>query len=109
MPELPAALGDRYNGSPRPYPEQLPPLEYPGHFVVKRVTNAGTFRFKHRLLFIANALKQHHFGLEEIYCPGTAAIRSPRQRGRPDRQLQAPVPPVAPNTSSFIVEMPLLS
>ena len=57
---------DRYGCSPRPYPTQLPPLEYPGHFLVKRVTNAGTFRFKHRLLFIANALKQHHIGLEEI-------------------------------------------
>lgn len=60
------APGDRYCCSLRPYPAQLPPLEYPGHFLVKRVTNAGTFRFKHRLLFIANALKQHHIGLEEI-------------------------------------------
>ena len=33
---------------------------------MKRVTNAGTFRFQDRLLFIANALKQHHIGLEEI-------------------------------------------
>jgi hypothetical protein len=57
---------DRYHVSPRPYPEFLPPLEYPGHFLVKRVTNAGTFRFKHRLLFIANALKQYHIGLEEV-------------------------------------------
>ncbi len=32
---------------------------------MKRVTNAGTFRFKDRLLFIANALKSHHIGLEE--------------------------------------------
>lgn len=32
---------------------------------MKRVTNAGTFRFKDRLLFIANALEQHHIGLEE--------------------------------------------
>ena len=55
----------QYVGSPRVYPEQLPALEYPGHFLVKRVTNAGTFRFKDRLLFIANALKQHHIGLEE--------------------------------------------
>jgi len=58
--------GDRYHVSPRAYPELLPPLEYPGHFLVKRVTNAGTFRFKHKLLFIANALKQYHIGLEEI-------------------------------------------
>jgi hypothetical protein len=32
---------------------------------VKRVTSAGTFRFKDRLLFIANALQTHHIGLEE--------------------------------------------
>lgn len=55
-----------YAPSARPYPAHLPTLEYPGHFLVKRVTNAGTFRFKHRLHFIANALEQHHIGLEEI-------------------------------------------
>jgi transposase InsO family protein len=55
----------RYTPSGRAYPERLPPLEYPGHFLVKRVTNAGTIRFKARLLFLANALKQHQVGLEE--------------------------------------------
>jgi transposase InsO family protein len=65
-----AALGgatpaSQYARSPREYTGTLPALEYPGHFLVKRVTNAGTFRFKDRLLFIANALKQHHIGLEE--------------------------------------------
>jgi hypothetical protein len=29
------------------------------------VTNAGTIRFQDRLLFLANALTQHHVGLEE--------------------------------------------
>src|SRR5207237_5933483 len=61
-----APAGSRYLVSARAYPERLPPLEYPGHFLVKRVTNAGTFRFKDRLLFIANALKTHHIGLEEV-------------------------------------------
>jgi putative transposase len=65
-----AALGGdppaaRYVASERPYPTALPALEYPGHFLVKRVTNAGTIRFQDRLLFLANALKQHHVGLEE--------------------------------------------
>ena len=65
------ALGDRtpaavYRPSPRSFPERLPPLEYPGYFQVRFVCNAGTFRFKSRLLFIANALKQHHIGLDEI-------------------------------------------
>jgi putative transposase len=55
----------RYAPSPRAYPSTLPALEYPGHYLVKRVTNAGTIRFKHKLLFLANALKQHQVGLEE--------------------------------------------
>lgn len=65
-----AALGGatpaaRYAPSPRPYPARPPAAEYPGHYAVKRVNNAGTIRFKDRLLFLANALKQHHVGLEE--------------------------------------------
>ncbi len=59
----PASL---YRPSPRAYTGSLPPIEYPGHFIVKRVTNAGTIRFKKRLLFLANALKQHQVGLEEV-------------------------------------------
>lgn len=65
------ALGDRtpaslYRPSRREYTGVLPPVEYPGHFIVKRVTNAGTIRLRKRLLFIANALKQHPVGLEEV-------------------------------------------
>jgi putative transposase len=65
-----AALGGdppaaRYTASPRDYPATLPALEYPGHFLVKRVTHAGTIRFQHKLLFLANALKEHRIGLEE--------------------------------------------
>jgi putative transposase len=58
--------GDLYRPSPRPYTGALPPIDYPGHFIVKRVTNAGTFRFKKRVLFIANALIHYPVGLEEI-------------------------------------------
>jgi putative transposase len=59
----PAAV---YRPSPRAYDARLPPIDYPGHFLVKRITNAGTFRFKHRLLFIAHSLAPHTIGLEEI-------------------------------------------
>jgi putative transposase len=58
--------GSLYQPSPRPYTGGLPPIEYPGHYIPKRVTNAGTIRFKTRLIFIANSLKQHVLGLEEI-------------------------------------------
>jgi len=51
-----ATPASRYRPSSRPYDARLPPIEYPGHFLVKRITNAGTFRFKRRLLFISHAL-----------------------------------------------------
>lgn len=57
--------GSRYSAASRDYPARLPALEYPSHFLAKRVTSAGTIRFKHRLLFLASALHTHHVGLEE--------------------------------------------
>src|SRR5205085_4232003 len=60
-----AAPATRYQASTRAYPNELPPLEYPTHFLVKRVTSAGTIRFKHKLLFLASSLHTHHVGLEE--------------------------------------------
>jgi putative transposase len=54
-----------YQTSPRPYPSRLPPQEYPGHFTVKRITTGGTFRFRHKLLYVANSLVDHRIGLEE--------------------------------------------
>lgn len=58
--------GAHYAPSPRAYPSKLPPLEYPAHFLVKRVTDAGTIRFQSRLLFLANALDNYHIGLDEV-------------------------------------------
>lgn len=66
-----AALGNhtpasRYRPSSREYTGVLPPQDYPGHFLVKKITTGGTFRFQRRLLFIANALTDHRIGLEEV-------------------------------------------
>ena len=60
--ETPAS---HYDASPRPYPERLPALEYPGHFLVKKITTGGTFHFRSRLLCLANAMVDQHIGLEE--------------------------------------------
>ena len=54
-----------YTVSPRPYPARLPQPEYPGHFLTKRITTGGTFKFGKRLLYLANALTNQHIGLEE--------------------------------------------
>lgn len=61
--ETPAS---RYRRSPRPYPERLPALEYPADHLVKKITTAGTFRFKDRLLYLANAMVDQLIGLEEV-------------------------------------------
>lgn len=58
--------GALYRPSTRIYAGQLPALEYPRHFVVKRVTHAGTIRFKTRLLYLSTALRAHRVGLEEV-------------------------------------------
>jgi len=55
-----------YSASVRPYPAQLPAIDYPGHLVVKRITDAGTFRFRDRLLFLSNTLDNQHIGIEEV-------------------------------------------
>jgi len=60
--ETPAS---QYSASRRAYPERLPPLEYPGHFVVKKITTGGTFRFRTKLLYLANAMVDQYVGLEE--------------------------------------------
>ena len=59
----PAAV---YHPSPRAYDARLPPIEYPGHFLVRRVGSAGTFCFKQRPLFITHSLASHTIGLEEV-------------------------------------------
>ena len=64
------ALGQRtpaahYIASKRPYPAQLPTPEYPGHFLGKTITTAGTFRFGKRLIYVDNALTNQRIGLEE--------------------------------------------
>lgn len=55
----------QYRCSVRCYPERLPALEYPAHFLVKKITTGGTFRFQHRLLYLANAMVDQQIGLEE--------------------------------------------
>ena len=60
--ELPS---ERWEASPRPYPERLRPPEYPSHLEVRRVSHAGTFRLKAKQPFLSNALADESIGLEE--------------------------------------------
>jgi putative transposase len=61
--EVPAS---RYDLSPRPYPRAISPLEYPGHFEVRRVSRNGGIRWKTHWLNISHALIEEYVGFEEV-------------------------------------------
>ena len=46
-------------------PTKLPTPAYPGYYLVRRVSNTGTFRFQTRQLFISDTLLQEDIALEE--------------------------------------------
>jgi hypothetical protein len=50
---------------PPALPARAPTPGVPRPLLVKKITTGGTFRFQHRLLFIAQSLTHHHIGLEE--------------------------------------------
>jgi transposase InsO family protein len=55
-----------YTPSPRPWPVRLPPLIYPGHFEVRRVSQPGAISWGGRFLFLTEALIGEDVGLEEV-------------------------------------------
>jgi transposase InsO family protein len=66
------ALGQKrpatvYVPSPRPYPETLPPIEYAGHLLTRKVDHSGMIKWKHsERLFLSHTLHGETVGLEEI-------------------------------------------
>jgi putative transposase len=61
-----ALPAERWEPSPRPYPQRIAPPEYPSHLEVRRVSAAGTFRLKAMQPFLSNALADQYVGLEEV-------------------------------------------
>lgn len=55
-----------YRPSLRPYPERLPPLEYPGHFEVRRVSRNGGIRWHKHWVNVSHVLAEQPVGFEEI-------------------------------------------
>lgn len=61
--ETPSVL---YSPSNRPFTDRPPPLEYPAHFELRRVSGDSTLRWKNRKVFVSSLLKHDHVGLEQI-------------------------------------------
>lgn len=57
---------DCYTVSPRSYPQRLPPVEYPGHYEVRRVRRQGEMKWKGTYIFVTKVLQGEQIGLEEI-------------------------------------------
>lgn len=69
--ETPASV---YQPSPRPYPVKIPPIEYPAHFEVRRVSRNGGIRWKHSSatgpnngwVNVSHVLAEEYVGLDEV-------------------------------------------
>ncbi len=55
-----------YESSPRPYPDRVPEMEYPGHYEVRKVRLRGQINWKRRDVFVTKVLTKERVGLEEI-------------------------------------------
>jgi putative transposase len=58
--------GEVYQPSIRSMPRRVEPYEYPGHYLVRRVSRSGTIRVFHNQIFVSNTLHEDYVGLEEV-------------------------------------------
>jgi transposase InsO family protein len=58
--------GSLYEPASRTYPDRLPPVEYPGHFEVRKVSANGGVRWKGRYLNLTTVLLREYVGFEEV-------------------------------------------
>ncbi|MBN2555476.1 MAG: hypothetical protein JXA97_06005 [Anaerolineales bacterium] len=55
-----------YQPSNQCFPKKIETYDYPGHFLVRRVSRAGTIRVLHNQIFVSNTLQEDYVGLEEV-------------------------------------------
>jgi transposase InsO family protein len=56
---------DRYRPSPIPFPESLPPIDYPDELEVRKVQAEGWFSFRGRLFRVSKALRGYPIALRQ--------------------------------------------
>ena len=57
---------EMYQPSNRQFPKKIETYDYPDHFLVRRVSRAGTIRVFSRQPFVSNTLQEDYVGLEEV-------------------------------------------
>lgn len=58
--------GEIYQASERKMPKRIETYDYPDHFLVRRVSRAGTIRVFRNQVFVSNTLQEDYVGLEEV-------------------------------------------
>jgi transposase InsO family protein len=58
--------GEIYQTSERRMPKRVETYDYPAHFLVRRVSRAGTIRIFKNQVFVSNTLQEDYVGLEEV-------------------------------------------
>jgi transposase InsO family protein len=58
--------GEVYRPSGRTMPKRIDRYDYPAHYLVRRVSRAGTIRVFHNQIFVSNTLHEDYVGLEEV-------------------------------------------
>lgn len=66
--------GERYQVSQRPYPEELPPIEYENSEIVRTVRKTGYIHFAHRSWFISEALGGQRIALRPVKTDGLYTV-----------------------------------
>ena len=61
-----ALPADLYHPSPRPFPKQLEPVTYPGHFETRLVSYNGGIRWYAHRVPVGRLFAGHDVGLEEV-------------------------------------------
>jgi hypothetical protein len=55
-----------YRSSDQPFPRKIKMYDYPGHFLVRRVSRGWTIRVLDNQSFVSNVLQDDYVGLEEV-------------------------------------------
>ena len=55
-----------YRSSKRMMPKKVGLYEYPGHYLVRRVSGSGTIRISNNQFFVSNTLRSEYVGAEEV-------------------------------------------
>jgi putative transposase len=61
-----ATPASRHTPSARPFPEKLPPIEYPAHFETRYVSYNGGMRWRTNWVSVSRVLEGDYIGLEEV-------------------------------------------